>query len=65
MKKNNSDTIVAFLQQRPLISIHQLEDRLGIPQSTIAKAVKGVRNIPEKHQEGLINELKKYGYGSN
>lgn len=57
---NKSDKIINFLKAHELISIHALEKKCGLPQSTIYKAQNG-RTLPEKYHESLIKELKRYG----
>ncbi len=58
---NRSMKIIDFLKSHELISVHALEKKCGIPQSTIGQAFKG-RGIPEKYHESLIKELKSYGF---
>jgi len=57
-----SEKIIKFLKDRPLISVKGLEQTLSIPDSTIRRAMVGLRNIPKKHYESICNELKKYGF---
>ncbi len=54
--------IVEFLKSRPLISIKGLEEKVGMPPTTIAKAVENTRFIPEKHLFSVIWELSYYGF---
>ena len=53
--------IIDFLKSHELISVHALEKKCGLPQSTIYKAKNG-RTLPEKYHESLIKELKRYGF---
>lgn len=58
-----SEKIVKFLREHPLISLNSLEEMLGIPQSTLSKAVKenSERDIPVKHIPAIVEVLISYG----
>jgi len=57
-----SKQIVDFLNDRDLISVKTLEDKLNLPGSTISKAIYGTRLIPKKHIKSIECVLEKYGY---
>lgn len=56
------DKLLDWIKDHDLISINRLEERAGIPQRSLHKAIKGIRPLPEKYVKPLIKELKKYGY---
>ena len=45
-----------------LLSISAIETAAGIPSRTLYKFLKGIRGLPKKHREPLIEILKKVGY---
>lgn len=53
--------ITDFLAERPLISIHALEQACGIPQGLLSKAIKHKKPLPAKHVPALARELVNYG----
>lgn len=57
-----SKQIVDFLNDRELISVKILEDKLNLPGATISKAIYGTRLIPKKHIQRIECVLEKYGY---
>lgn len=57
-----SEKITQFLKEHELININLLEQRCGMPRSTIDKCLYRGRKIPIKHQEKLIEVLKNYGF---
>ena len=59
-----NEKILKFLKTHELISVHALEKKCGMPQSTIGQAQNG-RKVPEKYHESLIKELKRYGFKAN
>jgi len=61
-KQHINQQILGFLEDRPLISQHGIEKKLGMPQSTIGQAFKGDRKIPSKHLYPIILELIQYGF---
>lgn len=50
------EEIVEFFLQHPEISLNQVEKKLNIPQSTLSKAVKKHRPIPEKYV-GVLSDF--------
>lgn len=54
--------IVDFLNDRELISVKILEDKLKLPGSTVSKAIYRTRLIPRKHIPVIECALKRYGY---
>lgn len=50
------------MKSHELISVYGLECKCDIPEGTVAKAVKGLRGIPEKYHEAVIKELRHYGF---
>ena len=57
-----SKQIVDFLNDRDLISVKILEDKLNLPGATISKAIYGTRLIPKKYIQAIECVLEKYGY---
>ena len=57
-----SKQIVDFLNDRELISVKILEDKLNLPGATVSKAIYGTRLIPKKHIQRIECVLEKYGY---
>lgn len=51
-----------WLCKNDLIVINRLEERAGIPQRVLSKALKGDRPLPDKYIKPLIKILKQYGY---
>lgn len=56
------DDAIDWVKTHDLISINRLEERVGIPQRVLAKAIAGSRALPEKYIGPLTVELKKYGF---
>jgi hypothetical protein len=56
-----SEKIIKFLKEHPLISIHALEKEIGIYARNLDKAVKGERGIPDQYIEPLHKSLSIYG----
>jgi chromosome partitioning protein len=56
------EKLLDWLKDHDLLSINRLEERVGIPQRSLHKAIKGIRPLPEKYEQPLTKELKKYGY---
>lgn len=61
MQEKYSNIIVEFLKAHPLIPTQSLEQALGIPDTTISKAVHGDRLIPTKHIFPILCFLAEYG----
>jgi predicted transcriptional regulator len=61
-RQNRQIKILKFLEDRPCISVKCIEEKSGIPLSTIGQAIGGKRDLPMKSIEKIIDELKKYGY---
>lgn len=59
------DKLLDWLNDHDLISINRLEERAGIPQRVLSKALKGTRPLPEKYCKPLAKILKEYGYKTN
>jgi hypothetical protein len=53
---------IAWLKKHDLINQRALEEKCGLPQGSLYKAVKGVRNLPEHYVPLLFDKLKSYGY---
>lgn len=49
----NFDPLKWLAKNKDIVSFHQIEKILAIPQSTIHKAVSGERDLPDKHAERL------------
>jgi transcriptional regulator with XRE-family HTH domain len=61
-EKDLSNQVVAFLRDHPLISVHQLEKKLGVSQNSISRTVRNEQyTISPKHIFGIIRELAGYG----
>ncbi len=56
------ELILKFFAERPALNVKQVEKEAGLPASTLDKAIRGVRKIPEKHFDKLIPVLRKYGF---
>lgn len=60
--KKISDKIIEYLKKNNIFNITALENVLGMPIHTIAKAMQGVRYIPKKYIKDTINLLSKHGF---
>ena len=58
--KTKTESLVAWLNDRPALNIKKLEEEAAIPFTTITQALRG-REIPEKHWPAIVATLKKYG----
>lgn len=56
------DKLLDWIKDHDMLSINRLEERAGIPQRVLAKALKGDRPLPDKYVKPLEKILKKYGY---
>lgn len=56
------EKIIEFLQERPALSLNQLEQEADLPQSLLSKAIKGKRRLNQNHIEKLIPVLEHYGF---
>ncbi len=56
----NSEKIMSFLDSHELISVHALEIKIGMAQSTIGQTKHG-RKIPKKFITPICEVLKDYG----
>lgn len=56
------DKLLNWLRDHDLFSINRLEERAGIPQRVLSKALKGDRPLPDKYVKPLKKILKEYGY---
>lgn len=56
------DKLLAWIEEHDLLSINRLEERAGIPQRSLHKAIKGIRPLPDKYIKPLKKILKEYGY---
>jgi uncharacterized protein YcgL (UPF0745 family) len=56
------DKLLDWIRDHDLLSINRLEERAGVPQRVLQKALKGERPLPAHHAKKLEKELKKYGY---
>lgn len=52
-----AEKIISHIKAREWISLNALEKKLGIPQSTLSKAVNGERALPKKWVKPLAEEL--------
>lgn len=57
-----SDRIIAFLKDRPLINRKGVEIAAGMPVGTFRLSKRVTRQIPEKHIENIKKVLYNYGY---
>ena len=60
--KDFSEDIVAFLKEHPLISVHGLEKKAGMPKNSLTQAVAGTRKIPFDYIFRLFTEIGLYGF---
>lgn len=58
------ELLLRFLRRRNAISIATLEREAGLAKDTIAKALKGERNLSEKHLELLLPVVTSYGFST-
>lgn len=56
------ELLLRFLRRRNAISIATLEREAGLAKDTVAKALKGERNLSEKHLELLLPVVTSYGF---
>lgn len=54
-----------WMKDRKQLSILAIEKRIGMPQSTLNKYLKGVRAIPKKYKEPLKKLMSQYGFNGN
>jgi hypothetical protein len=54
--------LLDWIKSRDLLSINRVEERCGIPQRMLQKALKELQPLPDKYVPSLQKELKKYGY---
>jgi hypothetical protein len=54
--------IIDWLKDHPLIKIHGLEAKIGMPENTLRGALNYRRAIPLKYLTALKEELTNYGY---
>lgn len=59
------ELLLRFLRRRNAISIATLEREAGLPKDTVAKALKGERNLGEKHLKLLLPVITSYGFSSS
>ena len=51
-----------WIANRRALSINMIEQEAKMPQGTLSKYLRGVKNLPYKHRENLLAVLKKYGF---
>lgn len=56
------ELLLRFLRRRNAISIATLEREAKLPKDTVAKALKGERNLSEKHLKLLLPVVTSYGF---
>lgn len=56
------ELLLRFLRRRNAISIATLEREASLPKDTVAKALKGERNLSEKHLKLLLPVVTSYGF---
>jgi chromosome partitioning protein len=59
------ELLLRFLRRRNAISIATLEREAGLPKDTVAKALKGERNLSEKHLKLLLPVVTSYGFSNS
>jgi len=59
------ELLLRFLRRRNAISVATLEREAGLAKDTLAKALKGERNLSEKHLELLLPVVTSYGFSTN
>jgi chromosome partitioning protein len=59
------ELLLRFLRRRNAISIATLEREAGVPKDTVAKALKGERNLSEKHLKLLLPVVTSYGFSTS
>lgn len=59
------ELLLRFLRRRNAISIATLEREAGLPKDTVAKALKGERNLSEKHLKLLLPVVTSYGFSTS
>lgn len=58
----NSEKIIAWLKEHPLINRSGLEKLCEMPVNSIHRAVRGLENISPKYHDKIAIELRKYGF---
>ena len=58
------EKIIVWFETHQLIKVAGVEDEVGIPKGVLGKALKSERPLPEEYLPGLIEVIKKYGYGA-
>jgi chromosome partitioning protein len=59
------ELLLRFLRRRNAISIATLEREAGVPKDTVAKALKGERNLSDKHLKLLLPVVTSYGFSTS
>ncbi len=59
------ELLLRFLRRRNAISIATLEREAGLPKDTVAKALKGERNLSDKHLKLLFPVVTSYGFSTS
>jgi chromosome partitioning protein len=59
------ELLLRFLRRRNAISIATLEREAGLPKDTVAKALKGERNLSDKHLKLLLPVVTSYGFSTS
>lgn len=60
MKIDYSAAVRQFLNDNPALRLTALEREMGIPTRTLQR-VKDGRDLPVKHEDKVLDVLKKYG----
>jgi hypothetical protein len=56
------DKLLDWIREHDLLSINRLEERAGVPQRVLQKALKGERPLPAHHAKAIIDLLVEYGF---
>lgn len=60
---NKTKKLLAFLNERPSLSVSGIEREAGIPGQSVAWVRReDGRELPEQHWKKLLPVIKKYGY---
>ncbi len=57
----SNESVRKFFKDNAALSLSIIEIEAGLPKSTLSKAIKGDRNLNEKHLKALYPVLRKYG----
>lgn len=57
------ERMIRYMQRRPSLSVRKLEQRAGIPATSLSQALRGTRDLSHAAAEKLAIVLADYGFG--